>query len=122
MAGGGEEGAKGQDNGRDRDNRGQGDYGVYGINRSYGGGQLGDVGGPIPDGVPVGDTGGGGRVAGGGPDSKGEEVLRGHWPHRDEVEGSGGNFKSPAHGLHHLPRLSPWISAGSRHRYRHPQV
>ena len=37
------------------------------------------------------------------------------------MEGSGVNFKLPAHGLHHLPRLPPWFSGGLRHRYRHPQ-
>ena len=37
------------------------------------------------------------------------------------MEGSGGSFKSPAHRLHHLPRLPPRISGGSWHRYRHPR-
>ena len=37
------------------------------------------------------------------------------------MEGSGGDFKSPAHSLHHLPQLPPRILGGSRHRYRYPQ-
>ena len=37
------------------------------------------------------------------------------------MEGSGGGFKSPAHGLHHLPQLPPWFPSGSWHRYRHPR-
>ena len=37
------------------------------------------------------------------------------------MEGSGGYFKSPSRGLHHLPRLPPWISGGLRHRYCHPR-
>ena len=37
------------------------------------------------------------------------------------MEGIGGDFKSPDHGLHHIPRLHPWISGESRHRYRHPR-
>ena len=88
-----------------RDDGEQGDYSVSDIDRSYGGGQLGDVDGPDSDGVPERETGGGGHMAGGGPDSQGEEVLPGHWPRGDDVEGSGKYFKSPAHSLHHLPRL-----------------
>ena len=57
----------------------------------------------------------------GDPDSQGEEGLPGHRPCGGDVEGSGGDFKSLAHGLHHLPRLTPWIPGGSHHRYRHPQ-
>ena len=37
------------------------------------------------------------------------------------MEGSGGDFKLPAHSLHNLPRLPPRISGGLRHRYRYPQ-
>ena len=37
------------------------------------------------------------------------------------MEGSGGDITSPAHSLHHLPRLPPQILGGSRHRYCHPQ-
>ena len=33
------------------------------------------------------------------------------------MEGSGGDFKSPAHSLHHLPQIPPQISGGSRHWY-----
>ena len=51
---------------------------------------------------------------------KGENDYRGIGPRGGDVEGSGGNFKSPAHSLYHLPRLPPRISGGSRHMYRHP--
>ena len=37
------------------------------------------------------------------------------------MEGGGKDFKSLAHSLHHLPRLPPWVSGRSRHRYRHPR-
>ena len=37
------------------------------------------------------------------------------------MEGSGGDFKFPTHRLHHLPRIPPWVSGGSRHGYRHPR-
>ena len=60
-------------------------------------------------------------MAGGGPGSQGERVLTGNFHCGGDVEGSGGNFKSPSHGLHHLPQLPPWISGGSQHRYRHPR-
>ena len=63
---------------------------------------------------------GGGHVAGGSPDPQGEMGLPWHFPCGGDVEGSGGDFKSPAHILHHLPRLPTWILGGSRHRYRHP--
>ena len=42
-------------------------------------------------------------------------------PSGGDVEGSGGNFKSPTHILHHLPRLPTQISGGSRHRDHHPR-
>ena len=58
-------------------------------------------------------------MAGGGTDSQGEEGLPGHWPRGWDLEGSGGYFKSPAHSLHHLPRLPPWVPGRSRDRYRH---
>ena len=48
-------------------------------------------------------------------------LLLGHWPRRGDVEGNGGDFKSPGHGLHHLPQLPPWFTGGSRHRYCHPR-
>ena len=44
-----------------------------------------------------------------------------HWHHGGDVEGSGGDFKSPAHSLHHLPRLSRHISGGSLNGYHHRQ-
>ena len=37
------------------------------------------------------------------------------------MKGSGGDFKFPAHNLHHLPRLPTQISGGLRHRYRQPR-
>ena len=36
------------------------------------------------------------------------------------MEGSGGDFKSPARSLHHLPQLPSRILGGSQHRYRYP--
>ena len=60
-------------------------------------------------------------MADGGPDYQGEEVLLGHWTREGDVEGSGGDFKLTAHGLHHLPRLPPWFSGGLRHRYHYHQ-
>ena len=45
-------------------------------------------------------TSGGGHVAGSVPDSQGEDGLPGHWPRGSDVEGSGGDFKSPARSLH----------------------
>ena len=44
-----------------------------------------------------------------------------NWPRGGDVEGSGGDLKSPARSLHHLPRLPPRISGRSRHRYHHPR-
>ena len=98
--------------GRDDDDKGrddveQGDNSVSASDGAYGGGQLGNGSGPSTDGVPGGETGGGGHMAVGGPDSQGEEGLTGRWPCGGDVEGSGGDFKSPAHSLHHLPRLPP---------------
>ena len=60
-------------------------------------------------------------MAGGGPDSQGEEGPLGHWPWGGDMEGSGGDFKLPAHGLHHLPRLPPCVPGRSRNSYRHPR-
>ena len=60
-------------------------------------------------------------MVGSGTDSQGGEGLPGHWPCGGDVEGSGGDFKLPAHGLHHLSRLPPWFPGRSRHRYRHPR-
>ena len=37
------------------------------------------------------------------------------------MEVSGGDFKFTAHSLHHLPKIPPRISGGSRHKYRHPR-
>ena len=58
-------------------------------------------------------------MAGGGPDTQGGNGLMWHWPRGDYVEGSGSYFEWPAHSLHHLPRIPPWVSGVSRHRYRH---
>ena len=43
---------------------------------------------------------------------KGGGLLPWHWPRGGDVEGSGRNFKFPAHSLHHLPRLPPQILGG----------
>ena len=74
-----------------------------------------------PYSVKGGATGGGGHMSGGVTDPQGEKGLPWHWPRGGDVEGSGGDFKYPAHSLHHFPQLPPLISGGSRHRYRHPQ-
>ena len=100
---------------------GGGDGGEQGGD-TYRGFQLGEGGGTHPDGVWVGVTGGGGHVAGGGTDSQGEKGIPWHWPLGGDVEGSGGDFKLPAHSLHHLPRIPPHISGGSWHMYRHPRT
>ena len=47
------------------------------------------------------------HVEGGGPYPQGVEILPWNWPRGGYVEVSGGDFKSPAHSLHHLPRLPP---------------
>ena len=60
-------------------------------------------------------------MAGGGTDYQGEKGLPWNWPGGGNGEGSGGDFKSPAHNLHHLPQRPPWILSGLWHRYRHPQ-
>ena len=52
---------------------------------------------------------------------KGKKDYQGHCPRGGDVEGSGSNFKSPDHSLHHLLRLPPWVPGMSRDRYRHPQ-
>ena len=44
-----------------------------------------------------------------------------HRPRGGDVEGSGGDFKSPFHILHQLPRRPPWIPGRSRHGDRHPR-
>ena len=58
----------------------------------------------------------------GGIDSQRRKGIPRHWPCGGDVEGSDGNFNSPARSLHHLPRLHPWILGGSQHRYRHPRA
>ena len=42
-------------------------------------------------------------------------------PSGGDVEGRGGDFKSPPHLLHHLPRRTPWVPGRLRHRDRHPR-
>ena len=59
--------------------------------------------------------------AGGGPHPKREGGLPGHRPRGGNVEGRGGEFKSPPHLLHHLPRRTPWVPVRSRHGDRHPR-
>ena len=60
-------------------------------------------------------------MAGGSPYPQGEEGLPGHRPRGGGVEGSGGDFKSPFHILHHLPRRPTWLQGRSRHGDRHPR-
>ena len=60
-------------------------------------------------------------MASGGTDPQGEMVLPRYRPREGCVEGIGGDYKSPARSLHHLPRLLPWIPGRSRDRYCHPQ-
>ena len=59
-------------------------------------------------------------MTGGGIDTQEERWIPLHWTCGGDVEGSGGDFKSPVHGLHHLPQLPSWVSGRLRHRYRHP--
>ena len=56
------------------------------------------------------------------PYPQGEKGLPGHRPRGGDVEGSGGDSKSPFHILNHLPRRPPWFQGRSRHGYRHPWV
>ena len=60
-------------------------------------------------------------MVGGSPYPQGEEGLPGHRPRGGDVEGSGGNSKSPFHILHHLPRRPPWIEGRLRHGECHPR-
>ena len=60
-------------------------------------------------------------MAGGGNDTKGATGVQGDWASVGDVEGCGGDLTSPAHNLHHLPRIPTRISGGSRHKYRHPR-
>ena len=108
------------DNGRTQQDRG-GEDGGEKVEDAYGGFQLGEGGGACSDGVHGGTACGGVHMVGGGPDSQGEKGLPWHWACGGDVEGSGGNFKLPAHSLHRLPRLPPRILGGLRHRYRHPR-
>ena len=66
-------------------------------------------------------SGRGGNMAGGGTHPEGEMGLPGHRPCGGDVERRGGDFKSPFHFLHHLPRRPPWILGRSRHGYRQPR-
>ena len=78
---------------------------------------LDEGSGTCPGGVPGVEDSGGSHVADGGNDYKGEEGLPEYWPCGGDVEGSGGDFKSPAHSVHHLPRLPPWVTGRSQDRY-----
>ena len=72
-AGGSDEGIEGRDDdGGGGDDREQGDYIVSVIYGAHGGGQLGNGSGTSTYGVPGGESGGGGHMAGGGTDSQGE--------------------------------------------------
>ena len=37
------------------------------------------------------------------------------------MEGGGGDLQSLIHHLHHLPRLPPWVTGGTRYGYRNPR-
>ena len=51
-------------------------------------------------------------MTGGDYDPQGEKGLPLHWSRGGDVEGIGGDFKLPAHILHHLPRIPPRILGG----------
>ena len=101
-----------------------------GRNRGHGGGKtgghtggcgkLGEGRGVSTYGFQGQIPGQGGDLAAGSPYHQGEEGLTVHQPRGGDVEGSGGNSKSPFHILHHLPRCPPWIQGRSRHGDRHP--
>ena len=61
------------------------------------------------------------HVAGGGTDPQGENGISQYRPSEGGVEGSGGDYKSPAHSLHHLPRLPPCLPGRSLIRHLHPR-
>ena len=58
------------------------------------------------DGVSGRRTGGGSHLAGRGPHPERERGLPGHRHSGGDVEGRGGDFKSPPHLLHHLPYIN----------------
>ena len=60
-------------------------------------------------------------MGGGGPDYQEGKGLPWNWPCGGNMEGSGRDFESLAHILHHLPRLPPQISGRFWNRYRHPR-
>ena len=60
-------------------------------------------------------------MAGSGSDPQGGNGIPCYWPCGGDVEVSGVGFKSPAHSLHHIPRIPPRVLGGSRHGYRHPR-
>ena len=75
--------------------------------RKRGSRELGAGSGVDPDGVSGGGFGGGNHMAGGSPYPQGVKGLPGHRPRGVDVEGSGGDSKSPFHILHHQPRRPP---------------
>ena len=83
--------------------------------------ELGAGGRASPNGVSGGGVGGGIYMAGGRPYPQGGGGLLGHRPRGGDVEGSGGDSKSPFHILHHLPQRPPWFSGRSRHKDRQPR-
>ena len=83
--------------------------------------KLGEGRGTSTDGVQGRRPGGVSDLAGSSPDPQGEEGLPGHQPSGGDVEGSGGDSKSPFHSLYHLTRRPSWFQDRSRHGYRHPR-
>ena len=75
----------------------------YGRDRGHGGGKPGEhkgggrkldkFCGPRKDSIQRWRPSRGSDLAGGSPDSQGEEVIPGHRPRRGDVEGSGGDYK-----------------------------
>ena len=82
--------------------------------------KIGEGGGPGEGGFMRGSDDRRSHVAGGGTDPQGENGISQYRPSEGGVEGSGGDYKSPAHSLHHLPRLPPCLPGRSLIRHLHP--
>ena len=52
---------------------------------------------------------------------EGKLAEKAMWPRGGDVEGSGGDLKLPAHGLHHLPQLPLCFPGRLQDSYRHPR-